>query len=290
VPTNVADQLGYGERQGADSDRPGLQGRVVLQWQLDRAQGVSPAQLVASFEHARRTAIVTAAGVPSQFISAFPSGAEVSSDSDAYSAEFQLPTRFVTLAGKYYAGSDLRFFLGGQLLSNYNDTAGLTSTANAVSIDGASTVVFGLLNGVPTVAPQRPVRGQGGFMQLGFPLSRLVDADPDGRNAGWTAYLYYGFDGAAQRDARRFSPVRGRSDLFSGNIQYKLNSLVTFALEQGYYRTRAANRSASDFGGLPLFRGIPSYTTHNVRTEFATIFTSNGESEVLKDVSKRCGN
>lgn len=273
LPTNVADQLGFGERQGADSDRPGLQGRVVLQWQLDRAQGVSPAQFIVSFEHARRTAIVTAAGVPAQFVSAFPSGAEVSSDSDAYSAEFQLPTRFVTLAGKYYTGSDLRFFLGGQLLSNYNDTAGLTSTANAVSIDGASTVVFGLLNGVPTVAPQRPVRGQGGFVQLGFPLSRLVDADPDGRNAGWTAYLYYGFDGATQRDARRFSPVRGRSDLFSGNIQYKLNSLVTFALEQGYYRTRAANRSASDFGGLPLFRGVPSYTTHNVRTEFATVFT-----------------
>jgi hypothetical protein len=273
VPTNVADQLGFGERQGADSDRPGLQGRVVLQWQLDKAEGVSPAEFIVSFEHARRTAIVTAASVPAQFISAFPAGAEVSSNSDAYSAEFQLPTRFVTLSGKYYSGSDLRFFLGGQLLSNFNDTAGLTSTASVASIDGASTVIFGLLNGVPTVAPQRPVRAQGGFVQLGFPLSRLVDADPKGRNAGWTAYLYYGFDEALQRDARRFSPVRGRSDLFSGNIQYKLNSWVTFAFEQGYYRTRAANRSASDFGGLPLFRGIPSYTTHNVRTEFATIFT-----------------
>jgi hypothetical protein len=141
------------------------------------------------------------------------------------------------------------------------------------SIDGASTVAFGLLNGVPTVAPQRPVRAKGGFFQLGLPLSRLFDADPKGRNAGWSAYLYYGFDEAVQRDARRFTPVRGRSDLFSGNIQYKMNSLVTFAFEQGYYRTRAANRSATDFGGLPLFRGIPSYTTHNVRSEFATIFT-----------------
>jgi hypothetical protein len=110
-------------------------------------------------------------------------------------------------------------------------------------------------------------------VQLGFPLSRLVNADPKGRNAGWTAYLYYGFDEALARDARRFSPVRGRSDLFSGNIQYKLNSWVTFAFEQGYYRTRAANRSELDFGGLPLFRGIPSYTSHNVRSEFATIFT-----------------
>jgi len=98
--------------------------------------------------------------------------------------------------------------------------------------------------GVPTVAPQRPVRGQGGFVQLGFPLSRLAHADPKGRNAGWTAYVYYGFDEALQRDARRFVPVRGRSDLFSGNLQYKLNSWVTFAFEQGYYRTRAANRSA----------------------------------------------
>jgi len=24
---------------------------------------------------------------------------------------------------------------------------------------------------------------------------------------------------------------------------------------------------------LPLFRGIPSYTTHNIRSEFAAIFT-----------------
>lgn len=273
LPTNVADQLGFGERQGADSDRPGLQGRVVLQWQLDKAEGVVPAEFIVSFEHARRTAIVTAAGVPAQFSSAFPAGAEVSSNSNGYSAEFQLPTRFVTLSGKYYAGSDLRFFFGGQLLSDFNDTAGLTSTASAASIDGASTVVFGLLNGVPTVAPQRPVRAQGGFVQLGFPLSRLADADPKGHNAGWTAYLYYGFDEALQRDARRFAPVRGRSDLISGNIQYKLNPWVTFAFEQGYYRTRAANRSASDFGGLPLFRGVPSYTSHNVRSEFATIFT-----------------
>jgi hypothetical protein len=184
-----------------------------------------------------------------------------------------LPTRFVTLSGKYYSGSDLRFFLGGQLLSNFNDTAGLTATAIAPSIDGASTVVFGLLNGVPSIAPQRPVRGRGGFAQLGFPLSRLVHADPKGRNAGWTAFLYYGFDEALPQDARRFSPVRGRSDLFSGNVQYKLNPWVTFAFEQGYYRTRAANRSALDVGGLPLFRGIPSYTSHNVRSEFATIFT-----------------
>ncbi len=273
VPANVADQLGFGERQGADSARPGFQGRLVTQWQLDKSPNIVPAQFIISFENARRKAIVIAANLPDPFKSAFPNGAEVSSDSDAYSVELQLPTRVLTLIGKYYNGSDLRFFLGGQLLSNFNDPAGLTATANALSIDGASTVVFGLRNGVPDVAPQRPVRARGGFVQLGLPLSRLFEADPNGRNAGWTAYLYYGIDEALARDARRFSPVRGRSDLFSANLQYKLNAFVTFAFEQGYYRTRAANHSALSVGGLPPFRGIPSYTSHNLRLEFASIFT-----------------
>jgi len=271
LPVNVADQLGFAERQGTDSQQPGVQGRAVLQWQLDRAENVAPAQLIVSFEHAKRTAIVTAASVPAAFRTAFPSGADVSSQSNGYSAEFQLPTHFVTAVGKYYTGSDLRFYFAGQLLSNFNDGAGLTSTATAASIDGASNVLFGFLNGVPVVAPQRPVRGQGGFVQLGFPLSRIFNADPKGREAGWTAFLYYGYDQASARDARRFGPRGSRSDLFSGNIQYKLNQWVTFAYEEGYYRTRAANRTGVTL--LPLFRGIPSYTTHNIRSEFAAIFT-----------------
>ena len=269
LPTDVTNQTGFGERQGADSQQPGVQGRAVFQWQLKKAASVSPAQFIVSFEHGRRRAIVTAANVPAAFRAAFPSGAEVGSSSNGFSVEMQLPTRFVTVVSKYYDGSDLRFFFAGQLLSNFNDTARLTGTASAASIDGASTVVFGLLNGLPVVAPQRPVRGQGGFIQFGFPLSRIFNADPKGRNAGWTAYLYYGDDQATARDARRFGARGARSDLFSGNIQYKWNQWITFAYEQGYYRTRADNRA----GILPLFRGIPSFTAHNIRSEFAAIFT-----------------
>jgi len=269
LPSDVSNQLGFGERQGTDSQQPGIQGRTVFQWQLDHAENVMPAQFIIGFEHARREAIVTAAAVPTAFRLAFPNGAQVGSSSNGISAEFQLPTRFVTLVGKYYNGSDLRFYNSGQLLSNFNDTAGLTSTATAASIDGASTVVFGLLNGVPVVAPQRPVRAQGGFIQLGFPLSRIFDADPKGRNAGWTAYVWYGDDQATARDARRFGGRGDRSDLFSGNIQYKWNQWLTFAYEQGYYRTRADNHA----GLLPLFRGIPSFTTHNIRSEFAAILS-----------------
>jgi len=35
TPLNISDQLGYGERQGADSGRPEIQGRFVTQWQFD---------------------------------------------------------------------------------------------------------------------------------------------------------------------------------------------------------------------------------------------------------------
>lgn len=169
LPANVADQLGFAERQGADSQRPAIEGRLVTEFQLDRAQGVAPAEFIVSFEHGRRRAIVTAASVPAAFRAAFSGGVDVDSNSDGYSVEIQLPTRFVTIMSKYYGGSDLRFFAAGQLLSNFNDTAGLTSTANATSIDGASTVVFGLRSGIPSVAPQRPVRGEGGFLSFLMP-------------------------------------------------------------------------------------------------------------------------
>jgi len=272
TPANVADQLGFGERQGADSGRPEIQGRFVTQFQLDRSPGVAPAQLVVSFTQARRKAVVRAADVPAAFRAAFPAGAEVGSDRYGYTAEVQLPTDFITVVGKYYSGADLRFYLGGQLFSTFNDTAGLTGVIAAPSIDGSSTVVFGFENGAPVVAPQRPVRGQGGFINLGFPLSRIFGADSKGRNAGWTAYLHYGYDQATARDARRFGG-RARSDILMGSIHYRLNAFVTFALEESLLRTRAANNSRFDAGGLPLFRGTPSRVTHDLRSEFATIFT-----------------
>jgi hypothetical protein len=41
VPTgaaNLGSQLGYGERQGPDSARPTVEGRIVAQFQLDHAR------------------------------------------------------------------------------------------------------------------------------------------------------------------------------------------------------------------------------------------------------------
>jgi hypothetical protein len=293
VPTaaNLGNQLGYGERQGPDSARPTVEGRIVAQFQLDHAPGVAPAQIIVSGEQGERKAIVTAAGVPALpaadprgvdfFKNAFPQGATVTSTTNGWTGEVQLPTRYFTLLAKYYTGSDLRWFFGGQFFSNFNDTAGLTGTVNAPTIDGtaaancvATCVVFGSdAAGAPVVAPQRPVRAAGGFVNLGLPLSRIFGADPQGRNMGWSVYFHYGVDFAKARDVERFSPggARHKSPLYAGTLYYKLNNWVTFAFEQSLYETNAVPGPVT--GDLPLFRGIPSRTWRDLRSEGGTIFT-----------------
>jgi len=273
TPSNVADQLGYGERQGADAGRPEVQGRIVTQWQFDKAPGVVPAQFIVSFVQANRKALVKAADVPAAFKSAFPSGAEISSGRYGYTIELQLPTRAATLTAKYFNGEDLRFYFVGGLYSNFNDACGLTSPASAPSIDGASTLIFGWKNGVPSIAPQRPVRTQGYSLDLGLPISRWFHANPAGRGAGWSANVHYSIDMVPARDARRMAGVRGKSDLGAFTLFYKVSSLVSFGVEESMYRTRAANSSTTDPGGLFLLRGIPARQWHDWRTEIGPIFT-----------------
>jgi hypothetical protein len=285
--TALGNQLGFGERQGADSGRPEVQGRIAVQFQLDKAKGVAPAQLIVSGMQGKRTAIVLASAVPAAFMAAFPNGAKVENNRAGFTVEAQLPTRYATLIAKYYNGSDLRFYFEGQLFSIYNDVLGLCPTTAAcaapggvsvASIDSSSTVVFGFdSNGVAQVAPQRPVRSSGGFVQLGLPLSRIFNANPEGRNNGWTLYLHYGIDFAKARDLRRFvgaAGSRAKGDVGAVTLQYKLNNWVTFAAEQSLYRTRAL----TGFNGatpiaLPLFRGNHAREAHDNRTEIGTIFT-----------------
>ena len=107
-----------------------MQGRLVGQWQLDHAAGVAPAQIIFSGFKGKRTANALASAVPAPYQATFPDGVNASSTQDGWTAEWQLPTRWFTLTGKTYGGSDLRWFFGGQLYSFFNDTAGLTNTVD----------------------------------------------------------------------------------------------------------------------------------------------------------------
>lgn len=302
---NISNQLGYGERQGPDSNTPQVEGRIVGQFKLDNAPGVAPAQLIFSFEEGHRTAIVLGAAVPTAngtfggapvdptiFKTAFPTGVRVGSDTNGWDFEWQLPTRFATLIGKFYSGSDLRYYFAGQLLSNYNATGGFTPTnlntagtattvfASAASIDGASTVLFGLnAAGAPVVIPQLPVRAKGGFTQLGLPLSRWFGHDPEGRHAGWSLYAMYGTDQANTNDLLHTSATtssRARSDMTVGTLNYKLNRWVSFAYEESLYRTRqntATCNPATGLCGYQLFEGIPQHEWRDLRSEGGVIFS-----------------
>jgi hypothetical protein len=283
-------QLGYGERQGPDSNSPQVEGRIVGQFKLDDSPGVAPAQIIFSFEEGNRSAIVLGSAIPTAPITAtnanpnlyktaFATGARVGSNTNGWTGEWQLPTRFATLVGKYYSGSDLRYYFAGQLFSNYNAIGGFTNLASTLSIDGGSTVFFGTTAaGVPVVVPQLPVRAKGGFTQVGLPLSRWFGHDPEGRHAGWSLYVMYGLDQANTRDLLHTSATvssRARSDMTVGTLNYKLNKWVSFAYEQSLYRTRAntATRTATGLPGYPLFEGIPQHEWRDLRSEGGVIFS-----------------
>ena len=269
-PKALDNQLGYGERQGADSATPEIQSRIVTQWQLDKAPGVAPAQLIFSGVHGDRTALVRAADVPlcpatttgcpandSVFKDAFPTGAQVGSQRWGYTAELQLPTRWATLTTKYWRGGDLRWYFVGSLFSNFNDKGVFDVGSPAVesfSNDQSSTVLFGFRGGVPIIAPQRPVRAQGGFVNLGLPLGRIFQAEPTSRNAGWTLYFYYAFDDAFASDIRKLGNQRQKNDLGAATLNWKMNNLITFTAEESYYRTRVVGEPTGT-PPYPIYRG-----------------------------------
>ena len=316
----LAAQLGQGEREGADSDRPEYEGRVALSYQLDKAKGVTPAQIALSGFHSRRTSIVPNSSYlvnPSNYAdcaastnplacsleSQFPTGFQASSPMWGGQVVAQIPTRWFTLVASAYRGGDLRFFLGGQLNTYFTDVGGLTAvTGPYVTADGGPLAAAGgavlgcnaaLAGGLcpagnAVIAPQRPIRAFGGFVQLGLPLSRWFNADPKGHNAGWQVLFTVGKDQVDNKDlnnpsgsfctfeqdctpfsANSVSPLpmlMGKTAI--GTVYYKFNNWCQFAFEQSVYATRAMDR-------VPLYviAGTPSNEWQDHRTEFGPIFT-----------------
>jgi hypothetical protein len=288
VVNGLGNQLGYAERQGADYGAPELESRVVLQFQADKAPGVVPAQILWSGFYTHRQATVLASAVPlcptcvggsAFYQKAFPRGVDATSPGYGNQLAVSIPTRWFTFVSSGYYGADLRFFFAGETLSNYNQAGGLVTTADGFSVDRASTVVFGTNSaGQAVVAPQRPVRGYGGFFQVGFPISRWFNADPKGRNAGWQAYLEYGLDAAVANDfkiAKGINATTGggpiKDSLKGLTVFYKLNPYVQFGFEEGLYQGQALPNAH----GICTTKvaGVPTCTSKDWRTEFGPIFS-----------------
>jgi hypothetical protein len=286
----LANQLGQAERQGADYAQPELEARAVLQFQLDTAPAVPPAQLIVSGFQSHRRSIVTSdaypvnaslgSPLPANYIAAFPNGFQDSSKQWGGQIAAQLPTRWATLSVSAYRGADLRFFFGGQIESYFTDTAGLTNTHTVFqTVDNVAGTASGAMilgtnaSGAVVVAPQRPVRAFGGFVNLGLPLSRWFNANPKGHNAGWQLYLHAGKDQVLHKDALHALSTGGLP-LYLGSmaavtLYYKLNPWVTFGFEQSMY----ADHIIPELGGLYTIAGTPSRTWIDHRSEFGPIFT-----------------
>jgi len=296
----LAAQLGQGEREGADADRPELEARAALSYQLDPAKGVAPAQIALAGFHSRRTSIVPNSSyclappcaanttpIPANYDHAFPNGFEASSTMWGGQIVAQLPTRWFTLVATAYRGGDLRFYFGDQINTFATDVSGLTgivgpfTTADGGPLAAAGGAVLGTnAAGQVVVAPQRPIRAFGGFIQLGLPLSRWFNANPHGHNASWQLSFTLGKDQVNDRDLNNpgfvaayngggtapLPLLMGKSAI--GTLYYKLNNWATFAFEQSVYATRAKD-------GIPLYTidGQPSNEWQDHRTEFGPIFT-----------------
>ncbi len=360
--TDLGTQLALSERDGMQSARPEVTGRMVFQWQLDKARGVAPAQIVFSGMNAKREELVTRAainaavcqasaytngvytanagcvagvgGAAGLLAAAFPKGATPSSQRWGADTEIQLPTRYATLVGKYYTGADLKWYFGGQVYGVFNDnriglqnapgTIGTGGVAmcnispancpNTFDIDAsAPNPAFGYnaATGHWQIVPQRPVRTVGGLAQLSFPLSRIFDANPAGRNAGWTLAFTYGTDQAKARDVRAASGAlgaingtgttggllangyvansnggRNRSDAGVVTLVWKLNQYASFNYETSVYLTRStciggngtatgvitASASGHACAGT-TFETLPARYWHDWRNEFGPVFT-----------------
>jgi len=288
-------QIAQAEREGADSGRPELEARAVLQFQLDKAPAVAPAQIIWSGFDGRRTSIVnnsnytataafcTAHPITCAYQAAFPGGFTTSSTLYGNQVALQLPTRWATVVASAYFGGDLRFFFGGQVNSFYTDTAGLSNPVAFSSVDGGPLAAAGAPTlatnaaGQVVVAPERPIRAFGGFVNLGLPLSRWFNADPKGHNAGWQLYLHMGKDQVVHSDlitpnagaaANVLSPLpllMGK--LVAATLYYKVNPYVTFGFEQSIYATRLT--PGVDY----TIAGKPDNEWQDHRTEFGPIFT-----------------
>ena len=306
----------FGDRVGAESNTPAVEGRVVFQFPLHSSWAATPpAQIIFSGHHATMTEIVPFANIPTTPVPGaagcavqasiigcairefFPTGLQRDTPQNIWTAEVQLPTPFVTIAGKYHRGADLRFFFGGQTNDIFTDLgAGVSQIpvgAGAAGIIAAPVtsfagrqISFGCAgatgagstfncNGNPIIASTvQPIRGQGGWIEASFPLSRIFHADPEGHNTGWILHFLAGTDQAVARDVIRPAGTGGtggnsllRTDYDTGSLTYRLNKWVTFVNETTWYETRTAH------GVKKLFSGHDVTVAHDWRNEFGTVFT-----------------
>ena len=133
--------------------------------------------------------LASAVPLPSRsYKTAFPRGVDNNSNGYGNQIAISLPTRWATVVASGYMGADLRFFFGGQLLSNYNSAAGYHK-ANGLSVDGSSTVFFGTNAAGQAVGSAKRGTRLRRIHPGRFPDLALVQCRPEGPECGLASVL-----------------------------------------------------------------------------------------------------
>ena len=296
----LGNQLGYGERQGQDANRPELETRAVLQFQLAKAPGVASAELIASAFRSMREAIILPGEVPAAFDGAPPEGCDhpqqrlwhsnrsTTSDPMGHYNRKRLPRCRPEIHVRRPTHLDLQQYFRTK------------RPASAPSIDGATTQFFGINScGVAVLAPQRAVRGYGGLVNVGLPLSRWFTPIRGGTmRAGrcssmlaWThanahdfRYLHNiwapgttlpGADGAVAAGPQK-------STMGAATLYYKFNQSRTFAYEESLYSSYAIKNFNGTYIGAATGALAGQRVWKDRREEFGPIFTSNRSKGVAQ--------
>jgi hypothetical protein len=305
-------QIGEGERQGADSGRPEYEARAVLQFQLDKAPGVAPAQLLWSGYEARRSSITTDLGLAGGNYTAaqqaelngtqFQNGFTDSSNLFGNQLAIQLPTRWFTFVASAFRGGDMRFMFAGQLDTNFTDVSGLYQVQSFATVDGVAGTVSGAsmmgctvnavigaactaAGGQTVIAREHAVGAFGGFINLGLPLSRWFHANPTGHNAGWQLLLDVGKDQLVHRDLLHANGIGCSSadglTACNGGLPMYMGTMgaatLYYKLNQwitfGFEQSRYATHILPEDPPLYDIAGKQSHVWQDQRTEFGPIFT-----------------
>jgi hypothetical protein len=148
IPTGFQNQSRYGATLGPASGEPGVQGRIVLDFPMNKSwKGVPNAELIVSGGHEESEYIVPRANLPANSIASlaapttpinpayptcltnslqcyFPRGLTLRAPSNAVSVEAQLPTPWFTVIAKVYTGDNLRFMFATQFQTVFADATG----------------------------------------------------------------------------------------------------------------------------------------------------------------------
>jgi len=294
----------FGDRAGAESNQPGVQGRIVFSSRCTTGKESCPRSLSSAARTRRSTTSFPARRSPPRLRRGRPGSQHLRARGHRVRSPVahgrMLDPRLLPAGNSEFLpaecldhrnpAADALGHVGGQFTRA--TTCASSSAANSTTSSPTSTAPPKLERAplsaaepscwlprrLPVQAPpstatatrltfpsSNPLADWAAFAEMSFPLSRIFHANLEGYNSGWVLHLTYSTDRANAADVRHGNGL-ARTDLDTGSITYKLNKWVTFVDRSQLHQHSAATAHSK------LFAGQLVTQAHNWRNEFGPVF------------------